>query len=203
MFCDTRNRYRAILVTSPEAPGIDEEFVSMLRRFSLGAPIFALYAGENGPENAVFSNFYDKVYPESEISYDLISDIIKYQGSRGMKTVGNYKVIGLDVSVFTSTPAFFDVPVSLTKTEIMIIRLLTVTYPTPVKAADILKFAFKSAKCPEISNIRTHVSSINKKLSPMLERPFISSESRIGYKVTTPPALEDILDMKRAAATVD
>ena len=193
------NRYRAIIITSPEALGDIEEYVSMLRKFSLGAPIFALY-GDEDKFNLMKSSShpFDKIFCGAEISYDLIVDIIRYQKSRGLKTIGNYKILGLDVSVFTKRTSFFDIPITFTKTETMIIRFLTVTYPVPAKAADILKFAFKSTKCPEISNIRTHISAINKKISEYLDRPFISSENKLGYTVSTPPELK--FDEKAAEA---
>lgn len=187
---EVSNRYRAIIITSPESLGDVTEFVTMLRRFSLSAPIFALYADRAKFDLAnEASHLFDKIFFGTEISYDLIVDIIKYQRSRRMKIIGNYKVMGLNISVFTENSAFFDIPMSFTKTETMIVRYLTVTYPYPVKASDILKFAFKSTKCPEVSNIRTHISAINKKFSPYLNRPFIASENKLGYAITTPPML--------------
>ena len=188
---EVSNRYRAILITSPEALGDADEYVTMLRKFSLGAPIFALYSDKAEFDSVKFSqNPFDKIFYGTGISYDLIVDIIKYQQARGLKIIGNYKILGLNVSVFTEEFSFFDTPVSFTKTEVMIIRFLTVTYPTPAKATDILKFAFKSTKCPEVSNIRTHISAINKKISKYLKRPFIASENKLGYTVSTPPTLE-------------
>lgn len=197
---EVSNRYRAILITSPEALGSLEEYVTMLRKFSLGAPIFALYGEKRAFDLAKASTHpFDKIFYGTEISYDLIINIIRYQKSRGMRIIGNYKILGLDVSVFTDKYSFFDIPMSFTKTETMIIRFLTVTYPTPAKAAEILKFAFKNTKCPEVSNIRTHISAINKKFSEYLNRPFISSENKVGYTVSTPP--EPKFDESEALST--
>ena len=185
---EVSNRFRAILITSPEKMGGLDEYVSMLKRFSLGAPVFALYSDKNRFDEAESAaDPFNKVFYGTGISYDLIFGIIKYQKCRGMKPIGNYKILGMNISIFTDRTLFFDVPMNFTKTETMIIRFLAVMFSTPAKAADILKFAFKSSKCPEISNIRTHISSINKKCMVYLHRPFIKSENRQGYIVSTPP----------------
>ncbi len=184
------NRYRAVIFISPERIGSLEEYVPMLRKFSLGAPIFAICPKPSAYEAfEECADLFDKVFYQSEISYGLIGEILDCQAEKGKKYIGSYRVLGIDASVFIDGATFFDIPLGLTKTETMIVRYLTVTYPNPAKAADILKFAFKNAKCPEIANIRTHISSINKKFVKVAKKPFILSESRVGYTLATPPEL--------------
>lgn len=184
------NRYRAVIFISPERIGSLEEYVPMLRKFSLGSPIFAICPKQNSYDGfQEHSYLFDRVFYQSEISYDLICKILNCQTEKGKKYIGSYRALGIDASVFIDGATFFDIPLGLTKTETMIVRYLTVTYPNPAKASDILKFAFKSSKCPEIANIRTHISSINKKFVKVAKRPFILSESRVGYTFATPPEL--------------
>lgn len=182
------NRYRAVLIISPEKLGSLSEYISMLRKYSLSTPIFALsqmtdYA-ENYPESA---SLFDKVFYGSEISCTLVSAIIEYQKDAGMRRIGSYKALGIDASVFAKKVTFFDIPTGFTKTETMIVKYLAVMYPATVKASDILRIAFKCAKCPDISNVRTHISSINRKFAKIAGRPLISSEVRVGYTMISPP----------------
>ncbi|MBQ3015924.1 MAG: helix-turn-helix domain-containing protein [Clostridia bacterium] len=185
------NRFRAVIFLSPERMGSLEEYVPMIRKFSLGSPIFALCRKPYFEEEALF----DKVFYNAEISYDLIGAIIEVQTTMKKRRIGSYRAMGIDASVYSDEVTFFDIPLGLTKTETMILRYIAVNFPTRVKANDILRFAFKSGRCPEIANIRTHISSINKKFVKVAKRQFIVSENRIGYTLATPP---DIFAAKNA-----
>lgn len=177
------NRFRAVIFLSPERMGSLEEYVPMIRKFSLGSPIFALCRKPYFEGEALF----DKVFYDAEISYDLIGDIIEVQTNMKKRRIGSYRAMGIDASVYSDEVTFFDIPLGLTKTETMILRYIAVNFPTRVKPQDILRFAFKSGKCPEIANIRTHISSINKKFVKIAKRQFIVSENRLGYTLAKPP----------------
>ena len=84
------------------------------------------------------------------------------------------------------TPLYFGKPLPLTKTEAMILKTLIVTYPRPTSAKEVLKYAFKQNKTPEASNIRTHISVINKKFRAVAERNLIALTVGEGYVILTP-----------------
>lgn len=188
------NRYRAVLIISPESIGSLSEYVPMLRKFSLGAPIFALSSSESFDKNySEYVTLFDKIFCEAEISYELVAEIIKYQTESDMRRIGSYRALGIDASIFEKEVTFFDIPTGFTKTETMIVRYLTVSFPTYAKASEILRFAFKSGRCPEVSNIRTHICSINKKFAKITGRALISSENRAGYTLISPPKFSPAL----------
>ncbi len=101
----------------------------------------------------------------------------------GKRAPGEYLAAGicshrLDPLVFADGRTL-----KLTKTELMIVRYLCASYPERRCAAQILSFAFRGSKRPEVSNIRTHVSLINKKAEATLGRHLISSVPREGYTI--------------------
>ncbi|MBQ9069852.1 MAG: helix-turn-helix domain-containing protein [Clostridia bacterium] len=173
------NRYHAILIPSPERIPAHEELIRSLRTYSLGAPIFALTSNISDPGFDV--TLFDKVFDNNSTSSSVAVSILKYQDSRVMKFIGNYLLAGIDASIFQNSVTYFDIPISFTKTETMILRYLISAYPNRAKAEDILKYAFKFENKPEITNIRTHISSINKKFNNLTGRNLIFSEARLGY----------------------
>jgi DNA-binding response OmpR family regulator len=68
----------------------------------------------------------------------------------------------------------------------MIIRYLIRTYPNPTSAQKILKHAYKASKQPDVSNIRTHISVINKKFRTVAGRSLIEMHENLGYRILTP-----------------
>ena len=185
---DVSNRYTAIIVSDPERIPSVKELVSSLREYSLGAPVFALSDDTDMLLNSDFDVYsaFDIVIPQNSYSSDVVSKIITYQRERSMKLTGTYKLAGIDASIFSKTVTYFDTPLKFTKTETMIIRYMISVYPTYAKAKDVLKFAFKINNRPELSNIRTHISVINKKFREITGRNLIFSEQKMGYSILTP-----------------
>lgn len=159
-----------------------EELVSSIRAYSIDLPIFSISKGD--PSR--LSSFFDREFIYNGYISSLICDIADYQKAHSLPLIGTYRLSGIDASVNLGDLLFFDKTVHLTKTELMIFRYLISSYPIPAKAANILKYAFRSGRMPEITNIRTHISVINSKFSGIAPYQIITSEPRIGYTVMTP-----------------
>ena len=181
---DISNRFRAVLVIEPESIVFPERLIESMRIYSLGAPVFALI--KNGCGNEGLLKLFDGIFDRDGFGCDGINAIISYQRERGQRTLGDYRLMGIDASTDTKEATFFDDPIGFTKTETMILRYLISCYPNHACSTDILKFSFKASRMPEPSSIRTHISVINKKFLRIAGRPLIVSEARVGYRITTP-----------------
>ncbi len=186
------NRYRAVLISNPENIPSADELIKTLHTYSLGAPIFALcYNPEKfKAENKYLSSLFDGILKEDIQSSDIFYEIAGYQKENKLPLIGDYKLSGIDASAFKAATSYFDVPLPFTKTETMILRYLIRAYPSPTKPLDILKYAFRPSRAPELSNIRTHISVMNKKFKSITGRNLIFSESGIGYTILTPEMME-------------
>ena len=69
------------------------------------------------------------------------------------------------------------------KTENMILRALIRAYPTPLSSKELLSYAFKSSRLPEISNVRTHVCIMNKKFRSVTKHPLVELITSRGYVI--------------------
>jgi DNA-binding response OmpR family regulator len=103
-----------------------------------------------------------------------------------LPSLGKYLLAGLDLGCDIPKPRYLSHPINFTKTETMIIRYLTVTYPDYVSAEDILRHSLKPGKIAEPSVIRAHISSINKKFKELRNRPLVISDPGKGYVILTP-----------------
>ena len=175
------NRYKAVLIFDAESIRAEDEFIKTLRAYSLGAPIFAV-------ANRVFDtgHLYDAVFPNSLSFSDILFGVLSYIKERNLAPIGNYRLRGLDASVYPGGVHYFGKPIKFTRTEAMIVRYLILSYPVYARSEDILKYAFKDSRRPEIANVRTHISVINKKFKELTGEPLIASEARVGYKLTAP-----------------
>ena len=188
IFNNISNRYNAIIISEPEKISSIEEVISYVKEYSFGAPIFALSSNPLMKSKNEFFDYtlFDKVFPYDIYSSEAVKDILTYQNENGKNLIGDYKLAGIDASIFSNEITYFGTPLKFTKTETMIVRYLISAYPTYSTAKDILKFAFKMNKKPEISNIRTHISIINKKFREITGRNLIFSEQKMGYSILTP-----------------
>ncbi len=188
------NRYRAVLISNPESIGTLNEFIKTLNTYSLGAPIFALC--ENPEkfkyENPSYALLFDGIFNSDIKSSEVFYRITDFQTEHKLPQIGDYKLSGIDASVFRNDVYFFDTPIHFTKTETMILRFLIRSYPSASFAKDLLKYAFKTSKIPEIQSIRTHISVMNKKFKTITGRNLIYSEPRAGYTLFTPELAQNI-----------
>ena len=63
-------------------------------------------------------------------------------------------------------------------------------YPTPISASDILLVVYPESKMPSESNIRNHISTINKKLSAVTGQAMICPTFGQGYRIMSKAARE-------------
>jgi len=196
------NRHRAIIISNPEELLCPEELIRNLKTLSLGSPVFALCSDRRDfiAKHKRLSEMFNEVYNDKTFSSTFMRSIVKYQRANRLPAAGDYKLAGLDASVFRNGIYYFDLPIPFTKTESMIIRYLIRMYPTPARLTDIMKNAFKSSKRTELSNIRTHISFINKKHREYVGRPLIFSELRVGYRILTPEMAEYKKEMEEKMA---
>lgn len=172
--------YRAAIIMEPDTLPDPRDFVARLRSYA-AIPIFAISDGTI--ENA---GIYDEVYNYRGYSSHFISRIAKKTKSMGLPYIGDYRLAGIDANCDRVGVCYFDKPIGLTKTESMILRFLIRSYPEPMDAAKILKYAFKSARRPEASGVRTHISMINRKFKAITDRNLITLVPGRGYAVLTP-----------------
>lgn len=185
---EINNRYRAVIISHPEATADIEALVRNLRQLSLGAPIFALTSERAAKiRSAEIFCLFDDTFFVSEPSTEIYAAVVRCIKDRGLPMPGEYKLSGIDASVNLDTVYYFNKPLTFTKTETMILRYLLRSYPLPVSAAEILAHAYKPGKTPEVANVRTHVSIINKKFRHAFGRNIIArSDAASGYLIATP-----------------
>lgn len=182
------NRYRAVIFVNPDRIPEPTELIKSARALSLGSSVFALCTDRSPSEKMKnLSGLFDAVYADDISSSLILKKITDYQKEMGLDEVGCYRLAGLDASYFYDGVYYFGEKLNFTKTETMIIRYLIRSYPNPASAASILKHAFNPYRTPELSNVRTHVSVINKKFRERTSRNLIgTSEAGAGYVILTP-----------------
>ena len=173
--------YSAALVMNPSLLPAMEEYVQRLRSYA-NIPIFAY--SDTDFEGGKF--IFDGVIKSNSYASSVLSIISEYNTENQIKAPGIYRLAGIDASMMLKAPLYFGKPIPLTKTEAMILKTLIVTYPRPTSAKEILKYAFKQSKTPEASNIRTHISVINKKFREIADRNLIALSGKTGYVIMTP-----------------
>lgn len=149
------DKYSALLFTSV-ADSSEEMALADLARERWGMTVAALTVGEDG-------SAFDVTFPPDALCAEIASGICEYRLTQGLPPLGTYTLGELDVSQDKPNLTYRGAPVTLTRTETMILRYLVRTYPTPASPADVLKYAFRPSRAPELSSVRTHVSVMNKK----------------------------------------
>lgn len=183
-FSEISDIYRAVVMICPESFPDPEDFIKRLRKYNGTVPIFAM-----GNPDKSYSRLFAHVFPRSAYASNVMAKILDYTLENSLPQPGDYKLAGIDVSCDTPSPTYFWTPLPLTKTESMIIKYLIRTYPKPTSAEQILKYAFRESRTPELSNIRTHVSVINKKFRNLANRNLIEMSFGKGYRVMTPEVM--------------
>ncbi len=180
--------YRAIILMSPDNLPDKDDYVARLRSYSQ-IPIFAMTASHDNHDVILFDGILKKGTYAAYI-YKFICD---YSYKYGTKLPGSYHLSGINASCDNNAPLYFFKALPFTKTETMILRTLIRTYPRPTSAKEILKYAFRPSKIPDISNIRTHVSIMNKKFREATGRNIITYEIGEGYRVLTPEIIDSLI----------
>ena len=182
------NRYKAILITTPEKTEISDEFFKTLRAYSLGTPIFALCDSieDFASRYPARAELYDGLLSARGVSSTLLSRLNERLSEMGKTTLGEYRLAGINADIESGSVTFFDKPIALTKTEQMMLRYLITMYPVQVSAKEMILYSVKPGRCPEPSNVRTHISNLNKKFRELTGRAWIYSDPGIGYRLLTP-----------------
>lgn len=180
---EVSHRYRSILLPEPDSVIGLPEFMSRIRSFCGGIPIFALH---KSPKSFPHSDLFDGVFNECSLSSTVLSGMRDFCREHELPLPGSYRLCGFDASVTRSNVLYFDTPVPLTKTETSILRFLIRAYPLGLSASEMLDMLFRPSKRPEVSDIRTHISSMNKKFRSLTGRPLVFMTPHVGYRILTP-----------------
>lgn len=162
-------RHRGVLVLGRNLYADIGELVAGLRRLGGDVPIFAV-RDDFDPVNY---RIFDRVYANSVYSSAIVEDFISLAVERGLTPIGEYRLLGIDATVGSGRVEFLGCPISLTKTEITVVRYLIATYPHCSRATDVLSFAFKPSRRPTEAGVRTHISAINRKAVAATGEPLI------------------------------
>lgn len=175
--------YRAIIFVSPEEIPFLEDVIKGLRNYS-NAPMFAMSSSK-----ADCSSDFLHVFDMGARAPKIVKTIRDYCDDMLIPAPGDYNIAGVNLSATTNAHFYFRTPISFTRTEAMIIRYLIRTYPAPASADNILKYAFKEMRRPDVASVRTFISIINKKFrnaTGKKEPAFIEPEFGKGYRILTP-----------------
>ena len=180
-------RYRAVILIADghASPTSLASVISACSAHALKIPVFSI--GEC-TELMVAEKF-----PEGMSVSSILKRIIRYLVINNKPIIGKYKCAGFDVSSDSARVMYFDKEIRLTKTEKMILRFLTRSYPLPVSADKIIKYAIRPSRSPEPSSIRTHISVMNKKFKATIGRQMIEFCDKEGYILITPERKKGIL----------
>lgn len=177
------HRYRTVLLPHPETIIDLPDFIYRFRSFAGGIPIFAL---SPEPKTFPYPSLFDGVYAENSLSSTVLGGMRNFCRAHELPLPGNYRLCGIDASVSRRGVFYFDTFLSFTKTEKAILRFLIRAYPLGLPAQEMLDMLFRPSKRPEISDIRTHISSMNKKFRQVTGRALIFMTPHIGYRILTP-----------------
>ena len=180
--------YRAVIILDPQQLPEPRDFVDRLRSYASRVPIFAVSDDLNSVSNR---EIYDGYFKFSCMSVRLACYIANQCKKKKLPYIGDYRAAGINATCDLPSVTYFDTPITLTKTEAMIVRLLIRTYPLPMKSKSILDYAFKQTRLPDPSSVRTHISSINKKFIALTGRKMITMIQNRGYTLLTPEMIKE------------
>ena len=179
--------YHAAIILEPEAFPDIKDYICKIKSLVKEIPIFIV----TNQDGEYLSFGISHVFCKNTETPIIAAEIKKFCIEHGAKEIGKYKLAGFDASSDRVGISYFYSKPNLTKTELMIFRYLISSYPTPKSANDILRHAFRSSRVPEASSVRTHISSINKKLMKFSGRRIIELSPGEGYYITTPEILQN------------
>ena len=178
--------YRAVLIMNPNSLPDKRDYMKRLHSYASEIPCFAITDEPDETDRQIF----DDVVGGGLYASRIYSRVLEFSKERGIRPPGKYRIAGIDCSCDLNIPVYFTEALPFTRTENMILRVLIRTYPNPMKAKAILKYAFRPSKIPDISNVRTHISVMNKKFREITGRNLITLEIGEGYRILTPEIQE-------------
>lgn len=191
--------YRAVLVIEPSTLPDPEDYVNRLRAYSSSTPIFSV--SNNGAKDS-YATLFDASFKLAISSAILASKMADYSKAHGLSYIGDYRLAGINACCDRPFVDYFGRDIGLTKTEAMIVRYFIRSYPNFQSAEDVLKYAFKPSRHPEVSSIKTHISLINKKFRALEGRNLIFMSAGEGYQILTPEYIEIQREQEKVHASV-
>ncbi len=176
-------RYRAVLILDPETFPDIRGFVASLRRTAALTPVFALSARHLSVADACL---FAKVFSYGTMSSSIAKDMVTFSLDHGLPAIGDYRLLGLNVSADRECATFCGEALPLTQTEMRILQFLIRVYPDAATADEILEYAFNPQKVPGKSSVRTHLSAVNRKFRALTGRNLTEHRDYAGYRITAP-----------------
>ena len=175
--------YRAALIINPESFPDINDYVLRLKSYNTALPVFAFTENE---AKSYYPDVFEATFTRQTLTPSLAAKIIDYANQNNRAKIGDYRLAGFDASSNNLGVSYFDRKVSLTKSQALILRLLLRSYPVPQSADKIIKYAFRPSNTSETSNVRTHISMMNKKMEVALGKRMIVHAPTKGYLILTP-----------------
>jgi hypothetical protein len=179
--------YRAVVIENPSSLPDKKDYVARLRSYA-DIPIFSLTDTSDADDDLLF----DGIIKSGSYASHIFRVINRYCNDNELHSPGVYRLAGIEATINRRFPKFLYKPLEFTRTETMILRALVRLYPVPVNSKTLLKYAFRQARTPEVSSVRTHISIINKKFRKISERNLIYFLEDKGYKLLTAEVLDEM-----------
>ena len=180
--------YNAVLVTSLHTFADVGYYIEKLRQYAADIPIFAI--GDTGVTR--YNEIFTKCFPIGGYTAEIANAVVNFCAESNSPLPGRYVAAGIDVSAELSYARYCSQPIPLTKTEMMILRALVRAYPDAISAERILKCAYRKDRIPSLSNVRTHISKMNKKIFAATGKRLICPVYKTGYSLALSPESEPI-----------
>ncbi len=186
-YAEVSDIYKAIIIVKPERIANKDLFIASIRECT-SSPIFGVVDSYVATDRYLFDGCLSGEFYCSKI-YEYI---IKHFNEKRSSPPGIYIYRSFNASSVLGAPRYKSITLPFTKSETMILRTLIKLSPDPVCAKDILKYAFRESRSPEISNVRTQISIMNKKFKFEVGERLIDFSYNSGYKIRT----EDFAEIK-------
>lgn len=175
--------FKAIILLNTHLFADLYDYVNRLRSYSADVPIFAVCKDKN---DFNYTRSFDAVYENTYIT-SVFNNVCNYCTEHNLCPPSRFRLAGLDATVSIDTPIYLWHPIDFSRTERMLLRVFIATYPRVISPKELLVLAFKKARLSQPSNIRAHVSIMNKKFREATGRNLITlSECGKGYHLITP-----------------
>lgn len=189
---EVSTRYRAVLLLHPASLPDPQDYLRRLRSYAADIPFFAVT--EDADSVADCADAFVRIFHAQDTAAHIMEEIADACRALHKQIPGEYRLCGIDASVDLVECQYLRRPLPLTATEARIVRFLICAFPNRTRAADMLKYLFSPAKRPQISSMRTHISSINRKFRELTDGSvLIDFAMREGYRIQTPVRDEQAL----------
>ena len=173
--------YSAIIIINPENTKFTEEILAKLVDKKKSTPIFALCDDKEYIEKS--KGLFSKILDRATYSPRLYNTIATFTKENNINTPGVYILGNINASLNLASTLYNTDTIPFTKTENMILRVLIRFYGKPITSSEILKHAFRQSRAPELSNVRTHISIMNKKFKSKTNKNLIKLSLGKGYEL--------------------